>query len=58
MLAQWMGVAFFNVGGQAGWRVPFAINCVPPCFLVVLIWFLPESPRWRKPIPVNQPPNY
>lgn len=44
MLAQWMGVAFFNVKGQAGWRLPFAINCVPAFFLLVLVWFIPESP--------------
>lgn len=46
MLAQWMGVAFFHMGGQKGWRIPFALNCVPPAFLVVLIWCVPESPRW------------
>jgi MFS family permease len=46
MLAQWMGVAIYYVDGQVGWRVPFAINCVPPAILVVLIWMVPESPRW------------
>jgi MFS family permease len=51
MLAQWVGVGFFHVDGQAGWRVPFAINCVPALFLVVLIWRVPESPRWRKSSP-------
>lgn len=33
---------------QAAWRAPFAIQCVFPMLLLACIWFLPESPRWRK----------
>lgn len=44
--AQWMGVAFFHVGGQASWRTPLALSCVWPTLLAVAVWFLPESPRW------------
>lgn len=47
-VAQWMGVAFFNVPGQAGWRVPLALQCVSPLFMLCIVPFLPESPRWRK----------
>lgn len=45
-LAQWVGVACFHLNGSSGWRIPFAINCVPPAMLAVLIWTVPESPRW------------
>ncbi|KIW45754.1 uncharacterized protein PV06_04112 [Exophiala oligosperma] len=45
-VAQWMGVAFFNVPGQAGWRVPLALQCVSPLFMLCIVPFLPESPRW------------
>ncbi|OCK80946.1 general substrate transporter [Lepidopterella palustris CBS 459.81] len=45
-VAQWVGVAFFHVHGQAGWRVPLALNSLFPLILFCLVWFLPESPRW------------
>ncbi|KAH0842468.1 Sugar transporter family protein [Fonsecaea pedrosoi] len=45
-VAQWIGVAFFHVNGQAGWRVPLAIQCVSPLALLCIIPLLPESPRW------------
>lgn len=49
-VAQWMGVAFFHVGGplgsQVSWRVPMALQCLWPLILIALIWLLPESPRW------------
>jgi MFS family permease len=45
-VAQWIGVAFFHVSDQAGWRVPLAIQCAPPAILLSIIAFLPESPRW------------
>jgi Sugar (and other) transporter len=34
---------------EAGWRVPLAIQTIFPLTLIVLVWFLPESPRWCKP---------
>lgn len=46
--AQWIGVAFFHVGGQVSWRVPMGLLCIFPLLLLSLLWFLPESPRWRK----------
>ncbi|OAL34491.1 hypothetical protein AYO20_06334 [Fonsecaea nubica] len=45
-VAQWIGVAFFHVNGQAGWRVPLAIQCASPLALLCIIPLLPESPRW------------
>lgn len=47
-LAQWIGVAFFHLGGQVSWRVPMAFQCLPPIALLCVLYFLPESPRWRK----------
>jgi MFS family permease len=44
--AQWMGVAFFHARGQVSWRTPMALSCVWPTILAVVVWFLPESPRW------------
>ncbi|OAL28312.1 hypothetical protein AYO22_03018 [Fonsecaea multimorphosa] len=45
-VASWIGVAFFHVDGQTGWRVPLALQTVFPLTLFLLVWFLPESPRW------------
>jgi MFS family permease len=47
-LAQWMGVAFFHVKGQASWRAPLAIQCAPAVLFLCFSFLLPESPRWRK----------
>lgn len=47
-LAQWMGVAFFHVKGQASWRAPLAIQCAPAVIFLCFSFLLPESPRWRK----------
>lgn len=45
-VAQWIGVAFFHVHGQAGWRIPLALQCVAPIAMLGILAFLPESPRW------------
>ena len=29
-----------------GWRVPMSLQAAPSLFVVILIWFVPESPRW------------
>jgi MFS family permease len=47
-LAQWIGVAFYHLGGQVSWRVPMALQCLPPLALLCVLYFLPESPRWCK----------
>jgi MFS family permease len=38
------GLGFYGVGG--GWRFMFALGMVPAGLLAVLIWTVPESPRW------------
>lgn len=47
-VAEWIGAAFFYVHGQVDWRVPLAIEAGPSSLLLCIIYFLPESPRWRK----------
>lgn len=46
-LASWVGLGFYFVNASgAQWRLPLAIQCLPPLFLAMGIYFLPESPRW------------
>lgn len=46
-LASWVGVAFYFVNASgAQWRIPLAIQCLPPIMLACGILFLPESPRY------------
>lgn len=50
--ANWIGFAFYFVNESgAQWRVPTAIQCIPPLLLALGIWWLPESPRWRESYP-------
>lgn len=47
--AYWIGFGLSYVdGGQSAlrWRLPFALNAVPPIALFLLLPFLPESPRY------------
>lgn len=47
--ASWIGFAFYFVhASNTQWRIPTAIQCIPPLMLSVGIWWLPESPRWRE----------
>ncbi|KAJ9637394.1 hypothetical protein H2204_004818 [Knufia peltigerae] len=46
MIASWIGVAFYHVPGAAGWRVPLALQVVFPLALCIVVFFVPESPRW------------
>ncbi|KAH8817019.1 MFS transporter [Xylogone sp. PMI_703] len=46
-LASWVGVGFYFVNASgAQWRLPLAIQCLPPLALAIGVLFLPESPRW------------
>ena len=48
-LAYWIGFGLsFIDGGQSSirWRLPFALNGLPPLFLFCILPFLPESPRY------------
>lgn len=46
MLGNIMGVAFYSLGPDVGWRVMLGSSCVPPIFVMVQVYFCPESPRW------------
>ncbi|KIW50162.1 hypothetical protein PV05_11777 [Exophiala xenobiotica] len=45
--ASWIGLGFYFVNASgAQWRLPLAIQCLPPLCLAIGVLFLPESPRW------------
>ncbi|KAI2787092.1 hypothetical protein POX_f07450 [Penicillium oxalicum] len=46
MLGNIMGVAFYSLGPDVGWRVMLGSSFVPPVFVMVQVFFCPESPRW------------
>lgn len=46
-LASWIGLGFYFVNASGSqWRLPLAIQCLPPLILSCGIYLLPESPRW------------
>lgn len=46
-IASWVGLGFYFVNASgAKWRLPLAIQCLPPLILAIGVPFLPESPRW------------
>lgn len=45
-LANWIGVFGSFASGNAAWRIPLGIQCVPAIVLIVGLFWLPESPRW------------
>ncbi|KAL1849896.1 hypothetical protein VTK73DRAFT_9790 [Phialemonium thermophilum] len=46
--ASWIGFGFYFVTSLNGaeWRLPLAVQAIPPLFCCASIVFLPESPRW------------
>ena len=49
MIARYVGLGFYFVDASgAQWRIPLAIQCVPPLLLTAGVMLLPETPRWRK----------
>lgn len=48
LLANWIGYAGSFAVGHAQWRIPLAMQLPPAMLLLLLIVFLPNSPRWRK----------
>jgi MFS transporter, SP family, arabinose:H+ symporter len=40
--------------GQTGWRWMFYACTVPALFFFVMMWFMPESPRWLAKVPGNR----
>ncbi|KAM0669745.1 hypothetical protein ACQRIU_000140 [Beauveria bassiana] len=35
-----------TIKGNASWRIPISLILVIPAFIIPLVWFIPESPRW------------
>ncbi|KAG8681030.1 hypothetical protein FRC09_017805, partial [Ceratobasidium sp. 395] len=36
----------FRIDGGASWRIPSAMMAIVPVLQMIIVWFLPESPRW------------
>ena len=45
-LAYWTGYGFSTVTGSKAWRIPVALQAVFIIPLIVLVFVIPESPRW------------
>ncbi|KAI5235199.1 putative Myo-inositol transporter 1 [Aureobasidium subglaciale] len=46
VLAYWIDYGFSYIDGPVSWRTPIAIQLVFAIIITVLVWGLPESPRW------------
>ena len=46
VVAYWFDFGMSFVGGPIAWRVPIAMQIVFAIFVIVLVFGLPESPRW------------
>ncbi|KAI7762983.1 hypothetical protein LZL87_014279 [Fusarium oxysporum] len=46
LVANWIGYAGLYAKGDVQWRVPLAMQIPPAALLLVLTFFLPDSPRW------------
>lgn len=46
MIAYWVDLGFSYIPNSGSWRGPIAIQVIFAFALVILVWFLPESPRW------------
>ncbi|VUC29963.1 unnamed protein product [Clonostachys rosea] len=46
VFAYWFNFGMSFVGGAIAWRLPIALQALFAIFVVVLVFALPESPRW------------
>ncbi|TBU44547.1 general substrate transporter [Dichomitus squalens] len=46
IIAAWTTFGTFHVPTSWSWRIPSAIQALPSVIQVLLVWFIPESPRW------------
>lgn len=44
--SNWIGLFGSFAVGNAQWRIPLGIQCVPAVILIIGLFWLPESPRW------------
>lgn len=54
LIANWIGYAGDYAHGDARWRIPLAMQIPAAILLMVLLIWLPESPRWRKDARVSE----
>ncbi|KAK5213832.1 hypothetical protein LTR99_010373 [Exophiala xenobiotica] len=45
-LSNWVGLFGSFASGNASWRIPLGIQCLPAVILIIGLFWLPESPRW------------
>jgi len=46
IVAAWSTYGSFKIQSTWAWRLPSALQATPSILQVLLIWFVPESPRW------------
>lgn len=46
MVSYWVDYGFTGVTGSKAWRIPVALQAVFIIPILVLYFFVPESPRW------------
>jgi sugar porter (SP) family MFS transporter len=44
--AGWCTFGTFRIDGTASWRIPSSLQALPSVIQVLLVWWVPESPRW------------
>ncbi|KAL1941933.1 hypothetical protein VTO73DRAFT_6463 [Trametes versicolor] len=44
--AAWTTFGTFHLPTSWSWRIPSAIQALPSVIQLILVWFIPESPRW------------
>ncbi|UZP36718.1 hypothetical protein NXS19_004534 [Fusarium pseudograminearum] len=46
IIAGWCTFGTFRIDSTASWRIPSALQGLPSIIQLLLVWFVPESPRW------------
>jgi len=63
VVAYWLEFACSYYGNGSGyygfvWRFPVAFQIIPLIFLLAIVWFFPESPRWLTKMGRNEEARY
>lgn len=63
VVAYWLEFACSYYGNGSGyygfvWRFPIAFQIIPLIFLLAIVWFFPESPRWLTKMGRNEEARY
>ncbi|KEZ41756.1 hypothetical protein SAPIO_CDS6731 [Scedosporium apiospermum] len=45
-ISQWLGYGFLHVKSNLAWRIPLLVQCFPLIALLLMIYWIPESPRY------------